>query len=99
VRVNKVTASVFRKYRSADDYAKTHLDQLEQEIKPTGFYKQKAKTLKSLGHVLSERFNGQVPRRMEDLVTLPGVGRKTANVILGTAFGIPLPKSGRSLKQ
>ncbi len=88
-RVNKVTPSLFRKYRSVGAYAQADLKTLEAEIHSTGFYKQKAKTLKNLGSALENKFHGEVPRTMEELVTLPGVWRKTANVILGNIFGIP----------
>ncbi len=88
-RVNKVTAALFKKYRSAVDYAKADPKRLEQEVRPTGFYKQKAKTIKALGQILTDKFKGRIPKTMEELITLPGVWRKTANVVLGTAFGIP----------
>lgn len=87
-RVNMVTAALFKKYRSAADYAHADLAELEQEIKSTGFYRNKARTLKALGQQLIERHGGQVPNSMEELTGLPGVGRKTANVLLGNAFGI-----------
>ena len=88
-RVNQVTKGLFRKYRKAVDYAAADLGELEEEIRPTGFFRNKAKSLKNCGTELKERFNGQVPDNLEDLVILPGIGRKTANVVLGTAFGIP----------
>jgi endonuclease-3 len=88
-RVNRVTVALFKKHTSAQAYAKADLQKLEQELRPTGFYKQKAKTLKALGQALANRFLGEIPKTMEELVTLPGVWRKTANVILGTAFGTP----------
>ena len=89
VRVNQVTPALFRNYRTASDYARADLRKLEAVVHSTGFYRQKARSLKSIGQNLVKRFNGRVPRRMEDLVSLPGVGRKTANVILGNAFGVP----------
>jgi endonuclease-3 len=88
-RVNQVTKSLFNKYRSARDYASAPLHELEEDIRPTGFFRNKAKSLKSCGTSLVDRFRGQVPRTLDELVTLPGIGRKTANVILGTAFDTP----------
>ena len=88
-RVNQVSKSLFKKYRSARDYATASLEDLEGDIRPTGFFRNKAKSLKSCGAALMERFHGEVPRTLEDLVTLPGIGRKTANVILGSAFDTP----------
>jgi endonuclease-3 len=88
-RVNRVTPHLFQRYRTAKDYAQADLAALQKMVQPTGFYRQKAKTLKALGQAIWQRFGGQVPRRMEDLVSLPGVGRKTANVVLGTCFDIP----------
>ena len=87
--VNLTTPALFARYRTARDYAQADRAQLEELIRPTGFYRNKAATLIKLGQALEERFDGEVPANMEDLVTLPGVGRKTANVILGNAFGIP----------
>lgn len=87
--VNKVTPRLFATYRDAAAYASADRAQLEEAIKPTGFYRQKAGSLIGIGVALVERFGGEVPRRMEDLVTLPGVGRKTANVVRGDAFGLP----------
>lgn len=88
-RVNRVTKGLFRKYRKAADYATAALSELEEEIRPTGFFRNKAKSIRNCGAALSERFNGQVPGNLEELVRLPGIGRKTANVILGTAFNMP----------
>ncbi|MCS7337022.1 MAG: endonuclease III [Verrucomicrobiae bacterium] len=87
-RVNMVTAELFKRYRSAADYANADLTELEQAIKSTGFYRNKARTLKALGQQLLERHGGRVPNTMDELTKLPGVGRKTANVVLGNAFGI-----------
>lgn len=87
-RVNIVTKSLFKKYRTAKDYAEAELPELEKIIKSTGFFRAKAKSLKGMGVRLVEKHDGEVPRRMEELVHLPGVGRKTANVVLGNAFGI-----------
>ena len=89
VKVNEVTVDLFKKYHSVTDYAKANLPELEEDIRPTGFYRNKAKSIQKCCHELVARFGGEVPRTLEELVTLPGVGRKTANVILGNAFGIP----------
>ena len=88
-RVNEVTRSLFRKYRTAADYAGAEPRVLEQEIRSTGFYRNKTKNLIGMGRGLVERYGGEVPRELDELVTLPGAARKTANVVLGTAFGIP----------
>ncbi len=88
-RVNQVTPSLFRHYRRPAELAAAHLPELEQLIRSTGFFKNKAKHLVACGKAVTERFGEQVPRTMEELITLPGVGRKTANVILGTAFSQP----------
>jgi endonuclease III len=87
--VNQVTPVLFARYRSAADYASADRDEMEKIIQPTGFFRAKANSLISLGQALCERYGGEVPGRMKDLVTLPGVGRKTANVVLGNAFGVP----------
>ena len=87
-RVNLVTAELFRKYRSATDYAEAQLPELEQDIKSTGFFRNKAKSIKACCQALVEKHGGQVPRTMEELTELGGVGRKTANVVLGNAFNI-----------
>jgi endonuclease-3 len=89
VKVNQVTIDLFKKYHSVTDYAKANLPELEEDIRPTGFYRNKAKSIQKCCHELVARFGEEVPRTLEELVTLPGVGRKTANVILGNAFGIP----------
>jgi endonuclease III len=88
-RVNLTTPAVFAKYRTALDYARADRAELEEMIRPTGFFRNKTDSLIRLGQHLVERFDGEVPRTMAELVTLPGVGRKTANVILGNAFGVP----------
>ena len=88
-RVNALTPTLFRKYRSAADCANAPLAQVEQDIRPTGFYHNKAKSIVACCRELIERFGGTVPDRMEDLVTLPGVGRKTANVLLAAVWGRP----------
>ena len=89
VRVNEVTPALFAKYRSAADYAKAPLGELEEMIRPTGFFHNKAKSIKGFCQEIVEKYNGKVPASLEELVKLPGVGRKTANVVLGNAFGIP----------
>jgi endonuclease III len=88
-RVNLTTPALFARYPSALDYAQADRAELENLIRPTGFFRNKAASLIGLGQALVERFDGEVPSTMAELVTLPGVGRKTANVILGNAFGIP----------
>ncbi len=87
-RVNQVTEKLFKKYRTAEDYARARLSTLEREIQSTGFFRNKAKAIKSCCKALVEKYGGEVPRDMDELVKLPGVGRKTANVVLGSAFGI-----------
>jgi endonuclease-3 len=86
-RVNEVTKTLFKKYRRAADYANADLATFEQEIRSTGFYRNKAKTVIACGQKLVADFGGEVPRTVEALVTLPGVGRKTANMVRGNAFG------------
>jgi endonuclease III len=88
-RVNEVTPAVFAKYPTAADYAGADRDELEQLIKPTGFFRNKTTSLIKLGQQLVERYDGEVPNRLEELVSLPGFGRKTANVVLGNAFDVP----------
>jgi endonuclease-3 len=87
-RVNAVTKTLFQKYRSVEDYANVSQEEFEQDIKPTGFYRNKAKSIRAACQYLIDHYNGEVPRTMEEMVRLPGVARKTANVILGNAFGI-----------
>jgi len=87
-RVNIVTRDLFKKYRSVEDYATVSQEQLEQDIRPTGFYRNKAKNIRAACQQLITNYAGEVPRNMADLLTLPGVARKTANVVLGNAFGI-----------
>jgi len=87
-RVNIVTKTLFPKYPTAQAYANANMSELEDIIKPTGFFRAKAKSLQGTGKRLVEEFGGEVPREMEALRTLPGVGRKTANVVLGNAFNI-----------
>ena len=88
-RVNMVTQDLFKKYKNAEDFANADIKELEEYIKPTGFYHNKAKNIKSCCQSIVETFNGEVPGNMEDLLSLAGVGRKTANVVLGDYFGIP----------
>ncbi len=88
-KVNELTPALFARYRTAADYAAADRMELEELIRPSGFYRNKANSLIGLGSALVERFDGVVPGRLDDLVTLPGIGRKTANVILGNAFGVP----------
>jgi endonuclease-3 len=87
VQVNRVTESLFSKYRTAEAYADSTPDELEEDIRPTGFYRNKARSLRGMASALVEEHGGEVPRTMSELVALPGVGRKTANVVLGNAFG------------
>ena len=88
-RVNQVTSRLFKKHRSARDYLSVSQEQLEEEIRSTGFYRQKAKTIRACCQVLVKEFNGNIPDSLENLLTLPGVGRKTANILIGNAFGHP----------
>lgn len=89
VRVNIVTKTLFKKYKTAEDWANAPLEQIEQDIKSTGFYRNKAFNIKSACDKIISDFNGNVPDNMEQLLELDGVGRKTANVVLGNAFGVP----------
>jgi len=89
VGVNKVTPTLFARYPTAAAYAAADREALEQIIRPTGFFRAKSESLIKLGAALVEKFAGAVPDRLDQLVTLPGVGRKTANVVLGNAFGVP----------
>lgn len=88
-RVNRVTETLFKKYRSPQDYVAVPVEELEQDIKPTGFYKNKAKSLKKCCEQLIQKFGGEIPRSLEEFTKLPGVGRKTANLVLGNAYGVP----------
>ncbi len=88
-RVNQVTRSLFKKYRTAEDFAQAAQDTLEGEIRSTGFFRNKAKAIRSCCREIVDRFGGEVPESTEDLVSLPGVGRKTANIVIGNAFGKP----------
>ena len=88
-RVNAVTPALFARYPDAAAYAAADRQELEAMITPTGFFRQKAATIQSIGQQLCDRYHGEVPAKLKELVTLPGVGRKTANVVLGDAFGVP----------
>ena len=87
-QINAITPKLFQKYKSAKDYANADLAELEQDIKSSGFYHNKAKNLKNSAKILVEKYNSQVPKTMEELVELPGVARKTANIVLFNAYGI-----------
>ena len=86
--VNRVTKTLYQKYRTPGDFAHANPAELEQDIRPTGFFRNKTKSLMGAGKRIAEDFSGQVPQTMDELLTIPGVARKTANVVLGTAFGI-----------
>jgi endonuclease-3 len=86
--VNRVTKTLFEKYRAPKDFAHANPAELEQDIRPTGFFRNKTKSIMGAGKKIVEEFGGEVPRTMDELLQLPGVARKTANVVLGTAFGI-----------
>lgn len=87
-RVNIVTSSLFKKYRTIQDYASADLKEFEQDIKSTGFYRNKAKNIIETANIVLNKFNGVVPKTMEELITLKGVARKTANIVLGSGYGI-----------
>lgn len=87
-RVNMVTKKLFKKYRKAEDYANVNLKEFEEDIKPTGFYRNKAKNIKRCCQLLVEKFNSKVPKTMSELLELPGVARKTANIVLSNAYGV-----------
>ena len=104
-RVNMVTPALFKKYKKAEDFASAKKSELEELIKSTGFYKNKTTSIIGMARKVCDDFGGKIPNNLEDLVSLPGVGRKTANVILGNAFDIPgitfavfLPTPGRETK-
>ncbi|MGB7435950.1 MAG: endonuclease III [Candidatus Acidiferrum sp.] len=88
VRVNQVTQELYKKYKTPKDFAYANPSELENEIRPTGFFRNKTKSIMGASKAIVEKFAGQVPRTMEEILTLPGVARKTANVVLGTAYGI-----------
>ncbi len=87
-RVNAVTVALFQKYRTPEDYANANPEELERDVKQTGFYRNKAKSIREAGRMIVERFGGEVPRTMDELILLPGVARKTANVVMGNAYGL-----------
>jgi len=87
-RVNIVTKALFKKYRNAEDYANAGLNELEEDIKSTGFYRNKARNIKKCCKALVEKFNSQVPKTMEEMIPPPGVARKTANIVLSNAYGL-----------
>ncbi|MFH1162206.1 MAG: endonuclease III [Candidatus Jorgensenbacteria bacterium] len=92
-KVNEVTAALFKKYRTLDDYVRVSatsrgVEEFERDIRPTGFFRSKAKSILGAARALKERFGGELPRTMAEMLTLPGVGRKTANVVLGNAYGV-----------
>lgn len=88
-RVNQVTRGLFKKYKTAEDYASANREELENDIRSTGFFRNKARAIMGCCKALAEKYGGAVPKSMEELIQLDGVGRKTANVVLGNAFGIP----------
>ena len=88
VRVNQVTQELFKKYKKPEDFAYANPSELEKEIRPTGFFRNKTKSIMGASKGIIEKFGGQVPRTMDEILTLPGVARKTGNVVLGTAYGI-----------
>ena len=87
-RVNKITENLFKKYKTVEDYANVNINKFENEIKSTGFYKNKARNIKRCCQMIIEKFNGKIPKTMDELLTLPGVARKTANIVLGHGYGI-----------
>src|SRR3990167_10430266 len=87
-KVNEVTEKLFKKYRKLDDYAKAKRKDFEKDIRPTGFYRNKAKNILSAAKELKKRFGGKIPKTMAEILTLPCIGRKSANVILGNAYGV-----------
>src|SRR3989339_267242 len=102
-KVNEVTTKLFKKYRSLSDYALAQSAQFEKDIQPTGFYRNKAKHILKTARVIKKKFHGEVPDKMADLLTLPGVARKTANIVLGNAYniveGIPVDTHVKRLSQ
>jgi endonuclease-3 len=88
-QVNQVTPALFKRFKTPADFARAPLSAIEQLIRPTGFFRNKAKNIQNCAKAIQEKHNGEVPQTIEELVKLPGVGRKTANVILGAAFGVP----------
>lgn len=88
VMVNRVTEKLFKKYRRLEDYIRANPKEFEQDIRSTGFYRNKAKNILASAKILKERFKGKIPRTMEEMLSLSGVARKTANIVLGNAYGI-----------
>ena len=88
-KVNEVTKTLFAKYKTLDDFADVDVKELEEEIKPTGFYRNKARNIKKCCQMIRDKFGGMIPDNLDDMLKLPGVGRKTANLVLGDVFGIP----------
>ncbi len=87
-KVNEVTATLFKKYRALSDYLHADRKEFERAIKPTGFYRNKAKNILAAARVVKKKFKGKLPKTMEEMVSIPGVGRKTANILLGNAYGV-----------
>jgi len=87
-KVNEVTKKLFEKYKTLKDYINADLKEFEQDIKPTGFYRNKAKNILASARIVKEKFGGKIPKTMKEILTLPGVARKTANVVLGNAYGV-----------
>lgn len=87
-KVNEVTEKLFKKYKTLDDYAKAKTREFEQDIRSTGFYRTKAKNILATAKIVKKKYSGRIPKRMEEMMALPGVARKTANVVLGNAYGI-----------
>jgi len=88
IQINRVTEKLFKKYRTVEDYASADLRELENDLYSSGFYKTKARNIKAAAQMIVEKYNGEVPKTMEELISLPGVGRKTANIVLARAFGV-----------
>jgi len=88
IQINRVTEKLFKKYRTVEDYASADLRELENDLYSSGFYKIKARNIKAAAQMIVEKYNGEVPKTMEELISLPGVGRKTANIVLARAFGV-----------
>lgn len=87
-KVNEVTAELFKKYRDVSDYAQASLEELEQDVRPTGFFRNKAKNIKGAAVMVLDKFGGKMPSTMDEILELPGVARKTANIVLGNAYGV-----------
>jgi len=87
-KVNEVTEKLFNKYRKLEDYIRANKKEFEKDIKSTGFYRNKAKNILAAAKIIKEKFHGKIPRTMEEILTIPGVARKTANVVLGNAYGV-----------